>query len=375
MNTSLYTSNIKLNSARSYPTKWLEGVKALAILWIAWYHIDQLILPQNHEPFSIRTLASLGFSGVNVFLLLSGFGLAFSMTCTQIQSSKTWTELPWRNFVIRRLLRIYPLYIFSHILFFLLGASVGKYADMPLDIGFVLSITGLRVFFPNYFWYGPDAFWFIGLILQLYILFPLLFWLLLKIGNLRFIILTFVLCAFSRLMTASLEDAYIFTLGLAPNRLSEFCLGMAVGYGTATSQGFKLSFFSLSSKLFWFYSFLTIMGAGFLYWGPSSPIRTVGLDLLLCIASFTAIAVLVLLTIKFSTIYNFLILMGSISYSFYLLHSPPIRPAFVAFNALGIKNVFVFMFLYIGITALAAFVLAHLESLFFSLNSSRKHNN
>ena len=98
MNTSLSTSDVKLKSVR-HPTKWLEGVKALAILWIAWYHIDQLILPQNQELFSIRTLANLGFSGVNVFVMLSGFGLAFSMTSTQIQSFKAWTELPWRKFV------------------------------------------------------------------------------------------------------------------------------------------------------------------------------------------------------------------------------------------------------------------------------------
>ena len=73
-------------------------------------------------------------------------------------------------------------------------------------------------------------------------------------------------------------------------------------------------------------------------------------------------------------IYNFLILMGSISYSFYLLYSPPIRHAFVAFNALEIKSIFVWTFLYITKTSSAAFVFFHLESLVFSLNSRRKHN-
>lgn len=363
--------NPQLISTRSSPTNWLEGVKALAILWIAWYHIDQLILPQNQEDFSIRTLASLGFSGVNVFILLSGFGLTFSMACTQIKSSMTWIELPWQKFFIRRLLRIYPLYIFCHILFFLIGASVGKYADMPLDTGFLLSIIGLRVFFPNYFWYGPDAFWFIGLILQLYLLFPLLFWLILKIGNFNFLILTFTLCIFSRLITNSLEEnAYIFMLGLAPNRLAEFCLGVAVGYNTAINQGFRLSFFSLNNGFFWIGSFLSIMGAGFIYWGPNSLIRIVGLDLLLAIASFTAIAILVLLLFKNYTISKILSLMGSISYSFYLLHSPPIRHAFAAFNTLGLKNIFLLTLLYLGLIALSAFVLSQLESWLFSLHRS-----
>jgi peptidoglycan/LPS O-acetylase OafA/YrhL len=242
---------------------------------------------------------------------------------------------------------------------------------MALDIGFLLSITGLRGFFPNYFWYGPDAFWFISLILQLYILFPLLFWLILKTGNLIFLILTFTLCAFSRLMTNSLEEnTYVFMLGLAPNRMAEFSLGMALGYNTAINQGVRLSFFSLNNRLCWITSFLSIMGAGFLYWEPSSPMRTIGLDLLLSIASFTALAILVLLLFKNDIVSKFLILIGSISYSFYLLHSPPIRPTFAALNTVGVKSSFLGTLLYLGLIALSAFVLSHLESWLFSLHRS-----
>lgn len=354
-------------SLRSYPIQWLEGVKALAILWISWYHIDQLMLPQNQDIFSIRTLASLGFSGVNVFLLLSGFGLAFSMSRTQIKSSLTWKELPWKNFFLRRLLRIYPLYILAHILFFFLGAAVGKYADMPLDIGFILSLTGLRVFFPEYFWYGPDSFWFIGLIVQFYFLFPLLFWLLSKTGQLKFLILTFTLCAFSRYLTFSLENSYEFMLGLSPNRLAEFSLGMAVGYGTSISQGFQLSDCSLQNKFFWIGSILSLLITGLIYWEPSSPVRSLFLDLILSIAFFTLISILVKISSKISYLYKFLLFIGSISYSFYLLHSPPIRPAFAVFNSLGVKNFFLGTILYLVIMGIASFALYYLEASLFSL--------
>ena len=351
---------------KSFDTKWLEGVRGLAILWIAWYHIDLMILPPNHEIFNIRSLATLGFAGVNVFLLASGFGLAFSMTRNQIKYSLPWSKLSWQNFFIRRLSRIYPLYIFAHILFFLLGAAVGKYADMPLDIGFLLSITGLRVFFPKYFWYGPDAFWFIGLILQLYILFPLLFWLLGKTGQLKFVIIIFTLCAVSRLLTAPLDNAYDLMLGLASNRIAEFGLGMAFGYGTAINKGLQLSFVSLNNKFFWIVSILSLTVGGLLFWGANSPVRIVSLDLVLGIAWFTVLAILVLLSIHIAYIYKLLISLGSISYSFYLLHSPPIRPAFAGLAAIGIKNFFIATILYLIIIGIFSFLLTQLESAILS---------
>ena len=98
--------NNSLNSSRS---RILDVVKALAILWIAWYHVDQLILPKNQEIFNFRTLASLGFAGVNVFILLSGFGLTLSMTKVYINHNNKYKNISWKRFFYRRLIRIYPL--------------------------------------------------------------------------------------------------------------------------------------------------------------------------------------------------------------------------------------------------------------------------
>ena len=109
---------------------------------------------------------------------------------------------------------------------------MGKYEDMPLNIGLLLSITGLRVFSQDYFWYGPDAFWFVGLVIQFYILFPFLFFTMIRTGNVSFLILCVVFCLISRTVTVILPEHYTLMLGLLPNRIAEFSLGMVIAYQT-----------------------------------------------------------------------------------------------------------------------------------------------
>lgn len=348
-----------INESRS---NLLDVVKALSILWICWYHVDQLILPINQQVVSIRTLASLGFAGVNVFILLSGFGLSLSMIRKmQNNSSNNWINLPWKDFFLRRFLRIYPLYIFAHIFFFITGALQGKYADMPLDQGFLLSITGLRVFLPQYFWYGPDAFWFIGLIIQLYLLFPILFWLLIKTGKSKFLIITFMACAISRLITINLENHYIFMLGLACNRLAEFSLGMTIAYSLKEENQ------SYNNMIFHKYVICSVFFAICLLWfliysHPIEWIKIAANDLYLAIASFSCLLSLSWLLSHLKAIYKILMLIGGISYSFYLLHSPPIRPAFSLLKILGIHNFYIFLIIYVSIIALLSYFLTYLES-------------
>jgi peptidoglycan/LPS O-acetylase OafA/YrhL len=313
---------------------------------------------------NIRTLASLGFAGVNVFLLLSGLGLTISISKIYLQSETTWRKLPWKSFFWRRILRIYPLYIFAHILFFITGILIGRYADMPLNIGFLLSITGLRVFFPDYFWYGPHPFWFVGLILQFYLLFPLLFWLILKTGTRNFLLITFIVCGISRLITtSSVEDDYTLMLGLFPNRLAEFSLGMAIGYNFSLKPGLKISDLKLNNKFIWIAFLLTTVIGLFIYWQPIILIKTIFFDLFLAIICFSGLTIIALTASYISPIYNVLIFIGGISYCFYLLHSPPIRPAFTAFNFLGIHNFWLITLIYLSIIILVSYALTYLESL------------
>jgi peptidoglycan/LPS O-acetylase OafA/YrhL len=55
------------------PYQSLDVVRGLAIIWICWFHIDQFMSPVRSN------IAKFGYSGVSVFIILSGFGLTFSM--------------------------------------------------------------------------------------------------------------------------------------------------------------------------------------------------------------------------------------------------------------------------------------------------------
>lgn len=327
---------------------WIEGVKTLSMLWIAWYHIDKLLISNSSELSNQLSLARLGFAGVHVFLIISGLGLTISTYQTQSQASLNNKQFSWKKFYIRRFIRIYPPYILAHIIFFITGAMLGKYADMPLGLGFFLSITGLRNFFANYFWYGPDAFWFIGLILQLYILFPFLFWTVEKLGVLRFFVCILTICFLSRIITSYSADSYEYTMGLGLNRLAEFCLGIVIGYNISTNNKISIDFFSIKNLWLWITFSLSLLILKMLYVSEQSLMKVMSFDLIVGIVAFVGLSILMLSITRISgLITNTLVTLGGVSYSFYLLHSPPIRPMFSALNKIGLLNVYINMAIYI----------------------------
>jgi peptidoglycan/LPS O-acetylase OafA/YrhL len=98
---------------------------------------------------------SFGSIGVELFIMASGFGLYLSY------KKKNHT---WKNFYVRRMLRILPLYWISLILIF----SMYRIGTKSL----LYHILLLQSFTPYYLDFG--ALWFVGYIFLLYLLFPLL---------------------------------------------------------------------------------------------------------------------------------------------------------------------------------------------------------
>jgi peptidoglycan/LPS O-acetylase OafA/YrhL len=341
----------------------LDALKGLTIIWICWYHIDQLMLPGINDTFNFHTLARFGYLGVTTFIILSGFGLTLSIRKNTVSNCN---KFPWKEFFLRRVARIYPLYVFSHFIFLITGAIMGKYEDMPFNIGFILSITGLRAFFRDYFWYGPDTFWFIGLIIQLYILFPFLFMLIKITNTTNFLIIIFILTLISRNITCSFSDVdkYNFMLGLAPNRLAEFSLGIALANNILINQN-PLSYNIYLKKSFIWKSFIMLTATVlFVNLQPYFFIRDVLLHPLLgIIVSLFNLIIIGLLTRKIKVLGIWMSFMGSISYSIYLWHSPPIRPAFAALTKIGINNYWLITILYLAVITLVSYSTTYLDNL------------
>ena len=79
----------------------LDGVRGLAFLFVFLFHQ----LPRTGYTLFFR-VASLGWAGVDVFFVLSGFLI------TGIQFNRRGTPHFFRNFYMRRALRLFPLYSF-----------------------------------------------------------------------------------------------------------------------------------------------------------------------------------------------------------------------------------------------------------------------
>jgi peptidoglycan/LPS O-acetylase OafA/YrhL/lysophospholipase L1-like esterase len=235
-------------NSRKIHLDWVDGLKAFAILGILLNHLVEAygagpwfsnpsynwpdietrmdnILPAGDNPIIIlvKFLGWLGDMGPGVFILLSGFTLALS------QSKRGYSTF---KFYKKRLLRIYPLYITIHIIIlgFLLFSNQIEYFDKQRTF---LSLLGLR-FHDALFFYLNPSWWFIWIILQLYLFFPLLYRFLAKRQSLFLLVTLFITLAsrLAGLMDVTYSNSlYFWMTGLFfGTRLFEFTIGMYLGY-------------------------------------------------------------------------------------------------------------------------------------------------
>jgi peptidoglycan/LPS O-acetylase OafA/YrhL len=231
--------------------RWLDGIKGLAILWIAYFHCYEAYInrrlpsplgsqylahffaqaaPADASAFAVtacralfNAVAGVGFHAVGVFVVMSGFGLCMSLARTGGPRGG------WRGWYSARLFRLFPMYWAAHLVFLL---SPFQSRPEPIDYRFILSFLGDRIA-PIYmlFYYANPAWWYFGLILELYLVFPLLYSLMRKLGPRWFLILCAIETIVSRYVVIYvLKTSGYYLLGAFFGcRLWEFAFGMVVG--------------------------------------------------------------------------------------------------------------------------------------------------
>jgi peptidoglycan/LPS O-acetylase OafA/YrhL len=247
--------------------RWLDGIKGLAILWIAYFHCFEAYInrrlpsplgphyfasfihqynPRSTGELAIcliqatyAAIAGVGFHAVGVFIVMSGFGLTFSLT------RSGGPRGGWTGWYRSRLVRLFPMYWAAHLLYLI---SPFEARSEPIDYRFVLSFLGDRVY-PIYtiFYYANPAWWYFGLILELYIVFPLLYLAMRRLGPSWFLVLCAIETIVSRyLVIFVLETSGYYLLGAFFGcRLWEFGLGMVFGVAYHESnERFNLRLFS-----------------------------------------------------------------------------------------------------------------------------------
>ena len=318
---------------------WLDVTKGLAILWVVYFHsfscwikppspieagfFQKVAQPELWTtPLSIFTslartlgigISQLGFHAVGLFLVASGFVLAQSAIRTAAKPG----GVAWTSWITHRLLRLYPMYWFAHLVYLL---SPFEARLEPVDWRFGVSLSGLRFLWIDYnFFYLNAAWWYFCLIIQLFALFPLLIWAFLRWGPIRFLLGAVALGFFARIFLLYLHPSsgqWILG-GCGLSRLPEFAFGMVLGGAYARNPD-KLENWLLHGR--GFLAGLCLYPIALLVY--QLPRGYVAVDFLTGAACFLVVAGASGFWAKIPYLGPTLALAGSFSYGIYLVHQP-----------------------------------------------------
>lgn len=325
---------------------FIDGLRGLAILMVIERHLYMEIYNMGLPRWA--DVMGLGYLGVHLFLLLSGFCIAWGFVGPRPR------DMTLREFAGRRATRILPTYyvVLAFFLFLALPMSAGEFgwqlATHLLMVHNLFEETTLAI---------NGVFWSLALECQLYVAFPLLLEGFRRRGIAFTLTVVFMLqMAYRVLVANTVGDAYTSTYAWAVfGRLFEFTLGMwaAVLVTQTTRQEFSRRWRTalpllcllcgalalLAKRSFGLYAPLTDLGwsLAFFFLLLSGSVAHSPLHRLLC--------------------WRPLVWTGVISYSVYLMHTFPlsrlahsVRPYFAPLpmlllgNALVVSGVLVFCY-------------------------------
>ena len=215
-----------------------------------------------------------------------------------------------------------------------------------IDGRIVLSLLGLRfVDISMNFFYLNAAWWYFSMLIQFYLMYPLLFWAARKLGPLLFLLVACALGFFVRylMLFPYPQDGMWLLGGFAICRLPEFALGMALGlwcaHSTARVEKFLLSGAGLLCGLALYPAALRLYHNGITY---------IFVDFATGACCFLVIVGIAGLIARFTWPAKIFALIGAFSYGIYLIHHP-----YVIWLGLRIREQPIWMFLLICVATLA----------------------
>lgn len=132
----------------------IDLLKVVGILGVMVRHLHWFFVVPSNKIFVVATVIA-GELGVHIFLFCSGFGLTLSAVQRHLVAQSYWRQ---------RFVRIYPLYLISLLIYiFFVGHLQG--------FNFFIHASFLHSFFLN-FSHVPEPLWFMGVLFQLYFVFP-----------------------------------------------------------------------------------------------------------------------------------------------------------------------------------------------------------
>src|SRR5213082_364349 len=218
---------------------WIDVSKGLAILFVVYFHFFRTVFEHYQLPpadwsglaasaMSILRagwwqISGLGFHAVGAFIILSGWTLMQS-TMHRAESG----SVAWGAWYGARFVRLYPMYWVAHLVY-LLSPFVARLE--PVDGRIILSLLGLRfIDIQMNFMYLNAAWWYFSMLIQFYLIFPLLFWSARRLGPLWFLIIGCAAGFFARyvLLVQWPQNGLWVLGGFAICRLLVFALGISL---------------------------------------------------------------------------------------------------------------------------------------------------
>ena len=317
---------------------WLDVTKGWAILWVVYFHtftcwikppspigsdfVQEVGRPETWTgllPFLEGMarlvgigLSQLSFHGVGLFIVASGFVLSQSAVRAAEKGG-----VRWGSWIGSRLARLYPMYWFAHLVYLV---SPFEARLEPVDWRFWVSLSGLRFLWIDWnFYYLNAAWWYFCLIIQLFALFPLLFWALRKWGPTPFFLGAVLLGFGSRYVMLYVHPVSgQFVLGgCGLSRMPEFAFGMLLGAlhanNAARFEGWLLRGPGFLAGLVLYPLALAVY---------QLPKGYVAVDLLTGMACFLVVAGASGFWAGLPHLGRWLAVAGTFSYGIYLIHQP-----------------------------------------------------
>ena len=169
----------------------IDGLRFVSIMMVLLYHINLIISEKSASLNFAGTQADIapvtnafavGFQGVQLFFVISGFILAIPFMRYHFGISDR--RLPLGKYFLRRLTRLEPPYILSLILLFVLGLYAARFDLLTGAKSLLLSFFYIHTLaVPGEFPLINNVTWSLEIEVQFYICAPFLVWLICRIRN------------------------------------------------------------------------------------------------------------------------------------------------------------------------------------------------
>jgi len=325
--------NLSTQTESSKRLDWIDQVKGLAILGVILFHFFQNY-PKDFPLLSFlgQQGAKVGYAAVDIFFVVAGFMTSYGFLLNAKKRGITLDKIDFKTWLFGRLIRIYPGYILAATSSLVLLYYFKQFPDFRWNLNSAISFLGLG---GSRFQIINPGFWFFTVLLQAYLIIPLIFIVtkgnsiqILTIGIVGGVIVKILGMAFYSTQDSPVSSMllpYFWENNFIGSYWLQLCLGLYWGFIFLNKKGFRSLDYLVSIQFF-------IVAIFLLIYLPTRGIEVIyklGIDMLVTPFSFLALFWLLssieshqLLERLFTPLLQGLSILGKYSYQIYLLHQP-----------------------------------------------------